>query len=96
MAVLDMQTVLLAGSLAIMIAIAIRLKALFAIERRLFRMESHILKLSNKILEEEDQIELLLRQSVAAEKKAVAPATKAPARVKPKRTASKTKAKRRK
>jgi hypothetical protein len=58
-----MDTVLLAGALAILIAIAISLKALFAIERRLFRMESHILKLSNKILEEEDQIELLLRKN---------------------------------
>jgi len=96
MAVLDMQTVLLAGSLAILIAIAISLKALFAIERRLFRMESHILKLSNKILEEEDQIELLLRNSETAEKKAVAPAAKAPAKVKAKKSSSKNKAKRRK
>jgi hypothetical protein len=51
MAVLDpCRQSLLAGALAILIAIAISLKALFAIERRLFRMESHILKLSNKIL----------------------------------------------
>jgi hypothetical protein len=92
MAVLDMQTVLLAGSLAILIAIAISLKALFAIERRLFRMESHILKLSNKILEEEDEIELLLRPKASSEKKVVPvakPETKA-------RASSKAKKKRRK
>jgi hypothetical protein len=90
MAALEMQTVLLAGSLAILIAIAISLKALFAIERRLFRMESHILKLSNKILEEEDHIELLLKQNLGIEKKAQ------PKEVKTAKTASKAKAKRKK
>ncbi|MFT4309527.1 MAG: hypothetical protein ACMXYL_03500 [Candidatus Woesearchaeota archaeon] len=76
MATIGMQEFLLAAALAILIAIAISLKALFAIERRMFRMEAHILKLSNKILEEEDQIELLLRQSLAKDKKAEPTAVK--------------------
>ena len=67
---LDISQVLLAAIVAVLLAIALSLKALFAIERRLFRMDENLIKLTSRILREEDEIEVILDKPTKASAKA--------------------------
>ncbi len=64
MAVLDLQTIFLAGIFALLIAIALSLKLLFYIQRSLIRMDENLIRITAKLLEEEDEIELLLKEDL--------------------------------
>ncbi len=71
MAVLDLQTIFLAGIFALLIAIALSLKLLFYIQRSLIRMDENLIRITAKLLEEEDEIELLLKEDLKKESKKV-------------------------
>ncbi len=61
---LDLQLIFLAIIVALLLAISVSLKVLFHMQRSLVRMEENIIRITAKLLEEEDEIELLLKEDL--------------------------------
>ncbi len=66
---LDLQSIFLAMIVALLLAIMFSLKILFYIQRNLVRMDENLIRITAKLLEEEDEIELLLKEDLKKESK---------------------------
>ncbi len=65
---LDLQLIFLAVIVALLLAISVSLKVLFHMQRSLVRMEENVIRITAKLLEEEDEIELLLKEDLKKSK----------------------------